>query len=464
MSKELFLEKVKSEGLSHLSYILGHKGQAVVIDPRRDGQVYLDIARRRGCRITHIFETHRNEDYVIGSRDLAERTGAAIHHGEGIDWGYGQDVAEGDEVSFGAGVLRVLQTPGHTFESISLVLEDRNSGDGPLAVFTGDALFLGDVGRTDFFPDRAREVAGLLYDSIFEKLLPLGDHVLLYPAHGAGSVCGAGMAKREFSTLGYERLHNPAIQVSDREAFIERKVAETHDKPPYFKKMEEYNQRGNAPSMPALPWPTPLSAEALWDLASDGATVLDTRSVEAYASANIGGSLSIPLEMVPSFAGWFLDYDKPILLVPEQPGDVETAVRYLVRIGFDRVEGFLAESMEDWETSGLPFESVSPVGARDLRARLDRNEEFTLLDVRDQGEYASNHVPQATHIPLKELDGRVDELPPDRPVVTFCGSGRRAMIAASLLKRRGFEQVGDNLGSMAAWASVDGPTKQAPSS
>jgi hydroxyacylglutathione hydrolase len=210
----MFLEIVRSEGLSHLSYIVGDGNQAAVIDPRRDSAIYLDIAYREGARITHIFETHRNEDYVIGSKDLARCTGADIYHGGALPFEYGDAVGDGNTFELGEVLLQIIETPGHTEESISLTLMDKAFGDSAVGVFTGDALFIGDVGRTDFYPDRAEEVAGKLYDSIFNKLLPLGDQTILYPAHGAGSVCGAGMAAREFSTLGYERRHNPRLHNS----------------------------------------------------------------------------------------------------------------------------------------------------------------------------------------------------------------------------------------------------------
>jgi hydroxyacylglutathione hydrolase len=213
----MFLEKIRLEGLAHLSYIIGHQGRAAVIDPRRDCRVYLEIASKHGARIAYIFETHRNQDYVIGSRDLARLIGATIYHGSRLDFKYGLPVADGDTFAIGNLKLKILETPGHTFESISIAVNDAGFGDETVAVFTGDALFVGDVGRTDFFPDREQEVAGLLFDSVFEKILPLGDHVILYPAHGAGSACGDRMAEREFSSLGLERLTNPALQKKSRD-------------------------------------------------------------------------------------------------------------------------------------------------------------------------------------------------------------------------------------------------------
>jgi hydroxyacylglutathione hydrolase len=247
MASGMFLQIIRSEGLFHLSYLIGHDGRAAVIDPRRDCRIYVDMAHSRGARIEYIFETHRNEDYVIGSKELAHLTGAEIRHGGRLDFEYGRAVADGDTFDLGDLRLEILETPGHTFESISIAVTDTGFGEAPVAVFTGDALFVGDVGRTDFFPDRAEEVAGLLYESIFRKILPLGDQAILYPAHGAGSVCGEGMAEREFSTLGMERISNPVLQMKDRDVFIRFKASEHHDKPPYFRRMEKYNLEGSAP-------------------------------------------------------------------------------------------------------------------------------------------------------------------------------------------------------------------------
>lgn len=452
----MFIEKVKSPGLAHLSYMIGDGGEAVVIDPRRDGEVYLQIARSEGVRISHIFETHRNEDYVIGSCDLARRTGAEIHHGGALDFEYGSVVADGDTFECGSARLQILETPGHTDESISLALADTSSGEDAVAVFTGDALFVGDVGRTDFFPDRAEEVAGLLYDSIFEKILPLGDDVILHPAHGAGSVCGEAMADREFSTLGYERRYNPALQLTDRDAFIERKVNELHYQPPYFRKMEELNLAG-APPLEGLPAPAPVEPDTFADACADGMQVVDIRSPEAFAGAFVPGSLALPLNMVPAYAGYFLSYDRPIGLVVEDTSQVETAVRHLVRMGYDDVPCFLRDGMHGWETSGRDFDRVDRITAAELWERIDEGEEFTLLDVRKKTEFESRRLKDATFVFLGHLPDKLDAIPRDKPVTTFCGSGRRAIIAASHLKMNGFEDVGDTLGSLAACRKIGCP-------
>ncbi|MHB8763686.1 MAG: MBL fold metallo-hydrolase [Deferrisomatales bacterium] len=454
MADKLFLEVVRSPGLAHLSYMVGHGGLAAVIDARRDCEPYLALARERGCRIAHIFETHRNEDYITGSVELQRRTGAEIHHGRSLDWGFGREAAEGDEFRLGAIRLRVLETPGHTDESLSLTLADTSFAEEPVAVFTGDALFLGDVGRTDFYPERAREVAGLLYVSIFEKLLPLGDHVLLYPAHGAGSVCGSGMASREFSTLGYERRFNPALQAGDREVFIERKLAERHTQPPYFRLMERYNQRGDAPVLSGLPEPQVLTPDEFEQALHGGAVALDVREPEAFAGAFLPGSLNIPLDMLAAYAGWLLPPDRDLLLVTTQPTDVTAALQPLRRIGYDRVAGYLGGGMHAWETSGRSLDAVGVVTARQLVDALEGPDAPVVLDVRKAEEFEAGHLPGAVHVFLGHLPERLDEVPKGRPVVTFCGSGRRASIAASILKRSGYPEVANNLGSVQACRAV----------
>ena len=454
----MFLRKIKSEGLAHLSYIVGDGDEAAVIDPRRDGHIYLDIAAEEGAKITHIFETHRNEDYAIGSLDLAAHCDAEIHHGRAMDFKYGNPVAEGDVFTVGDLQFRVLETPGHTYESISLAMTDKNFGDDPVAVFTGDVLFVGDVGRTDFFPDRAEEVAGLLYDSIFNKILPLGDQAILYPAHGAGSVCGDNMATREFSTLGYERRNNAILQKTDRREFIEHKINEHHYKPPYFKKMEEYNLNG-APPLAELPRPYPLNPDRFEAAVQSGAVAVDLRSPEAFAGAFIPGSLAIPLEMLPVYAGYLLNYDQEIVLIPETREQISTAVRYLIRIGYERIAGYLEGGMKAWEVSGRKYDRIPALHANDLVDRLEKKVDFTLLDVRKITEYKSSRLEGATHIFLGELLDRVDELDRNKSVVTFCGSGSRAIIAASILKKHGFPQVEDSLGSMHALESIGGPIR-----
>jgi hydroxyacylglutathione hydrolase len=454
---KMFLEKIHSEGLSHLSYIIGHGGRAAVIDPRRDCDVYPEIAARSGTAVTHIFETHRNEDYVIGSTELALKTGAEIYHGKAFDFDYGNPVSTGDTFEFGDLTLRVIETPGHTYESISISVADRSFGDCTIAVFSGDALFSGDVGRTDFFPDQAEIVAGLLYDSIFNKLLPLGDHVILFPAHGAGSVCGSGMADREFTTLGYERLNNPILKLTEREKFIAHKVKEHHYKPPYFKQMEKLNKEGSAEAPAPVQVPAPCDADQFEKAMQNGMVALDIRSAEAFAGAFIPGSLAIPVDMVPAYAGWFLPYDRPVGIISDHFEDVQKAVRYLIRLGYDNIAGFLENGLTAWEVSGRDYDRIPAIHAAELVRRIQNSQDFTLLDVRKKEEVEAGRLPNSVHIFLGELPQKLDQVPKDRPVTTFCGSGQRAIIAASILKRYGFDEVEDSLGSMAACSVIGCP-------
>ncbi|MGC3874271.1 MBL fold metallo-hydrolase [Halomonas sp. GXIMD04776] len=443
----MILEKIKSEGVAHLSYMMVDGNEAVVIDPRRDIEAYLDIARREGANITHVFETHRNEDYVVGSKALAQATGARIFHGQGGKVSHAEPVKEGQTFEVGSARLSILETPGHTFDSISIVLADTAFSEEPVAVFTGDALFIGDVGRTDFYPDQREEMAAKLYDSIFDKLLPLGDGVQLYPAHGAGSVCGSGMADREFSTLGYERHHNPMLQHS-RDEFIKLKSEEHHYQPPYFRKMEELNNA--APERASLPHPKALAPGQFKAHCENGVKVLDLRTPEAFCGAHIPGSLSMPADVAPAYIGWMVSYEDELGLVIDEPGDIDESLRALYRLGYDNVAAYLTPGMTGWEASGADYEVIPTISAATLLQRYEHGDDFVLLDVRAIDEYEAGHLEHATHLYLGHLPERLDELPKDKTIVTFCGSGKRAAVAASLLRQHGFEKVENCLGSMSA--------------
>lgn len=446
----IFIEKIKSEGLSHLSYLIGSDGEAAVIDPRRDCEVYSDLAAERGCRITRIFETHRNEDLLSGAAVLALRTGASVHHGPDAagDVNYARTAREGDSFSVGRITLRVLQTPGHTDDSVSYVLHDSDAGEDAVAVFTGDALFVGDVGRTDFYPERAREVAGLLFDSL-RKLEALGDQAVIFPAHGAGSVCGAGMADRELSTIGVERRNNARFAMRDREAFIDAKVAERHEQPPYFRHMEAGNLSGASAISPGT-GPAPLSAGAFGTL-GNSTQLVDVRGAAAFLGAHLPGSLALPVDMIAAFAGWLLDPERPIALVAEDHGQAQRATRHLARIGYDHVTGYLSPSLVSWAAAGGAFASLPVVDAATVKARVEDPRDWTLLDVRSEDELAQERIPGSRHIYLGALPGELGSLDRGRSYTAMCGSGARASIAASILLRAGFERVDLFLGSMGAW-------------
>lgn len=454
----MFFESLYSPGLAHMSYILGDGGQTVVIDPRRDCRVYIESAHRHGAAITHIFETHRNEDYVTGSVPLAALTGAPVYHGANLPFRFGKSVRKGDTFEIGKLQLGILETPGHTAESISITLADLSFTEDPVAVFTGDALFIGDVGRTDLNEDPAVG-ADTLYDSV-HRVLALGDGVLLYPAHGAGSVCGTHLAQRNFSSLGFEKAHSQVLQL-DRRAFVDYKVAENPYRPPYFTQMEQVNLVG-APEDPDPPAPSPVTVDGFAHMVEhDNLLPLDIRAPEAFSGGHILGALSIPLDLVPSFAGYLLPYDRPIGLVADEYERARTAARYLFRLGYDDVRAFLQGGMIKWAASGRQFESTPGVSAAGLQARLERGEPLTVLDVRQISERREEGtVPGSIHTYIGELPQKLDEIPRDQPVVAYCDSGLRAIIAASVLQRSGYKRVEYFPGSFQAWTAHRLPVEE----
>lgn len=445
-----------------MSYFVGSNKEAVVIDPRRDCQVYVDLAQREDMKVKYIFETHRNEDYVIGSLELAHHTGARIYHGLGLDFKYGETLRDEQIFHFGSMKLIAICTPGHTDESMSYALVDTALDDSIFMVLTGDALFAGDVGRTDLYgPSETLRLSGALYDSLFNKILPLGDGVILCPAHGAGSVCGGAISEREWSTLGFERLHNPLLQKT-RNEFIEYKVAERLERPPYFKMMERYNLEG-PPVLANLPNPPSISPSEFKQKSEQGASILDTRTPSAFGGSHVAGSLSIWMEGLPSYAGWMLPYNKPILLVLGNGKQLETVVPYLVRLGYDQIEGYLCAGtescgLESWYTAAYPIENLGLLSVQDLKERIDQRDGLTVLDVRTKREWFEGHISNALHIHFGHVKEQLNKIPGDRPVAVICSVGNRGSLAASLLRRAGYREVFNVLGGMTAWKKAGYPT------
>ena len=450
----MIFERIKSEGLAHISYFLGSDDAAAVIDPRRDCKVYLDLAQQHELEIQYIFETHRNEDFVIGSIELGHFTGAKIYHGSGLPFKYGETLKDGQAVRFGTLRLTAIHTPGHTDESVCYVLSDLTAGEEPVMVFSGDTLFVGDVGRIDLYgPQEDSRLAGSLYDSIFHKLLPLGDPVMLCPGHGAGSVCGGAISDREQSTLGLERLQNPVLQRTKKANFIRLKIAEHHERPPYFRRMEEYNLEG-PPLLTRLPSPPPLSPEEFKQRMELGAIVVDTRPPPAFGGAHIEHSYSVWLDGLSTFAGWILPYDKPILLVLDDQTHLEQAVRYLIRLGYDEVSGYLRGGLEAWYNAAQPIDRLGLLTVHELKKRLDSRENLTVVDVRRIDEWTDGHVEGALHIYVGHLPTRLSEIPSDRPVAVICNVGHRASLGASILRQAGYREVYNVLGSITAWKNA----------
>jgi hydroxyacylglutathione hydrolase len=448
--------------LAHASYLLGSEGIAAVIDPQRDVDQYLDCAHQHGLRIAHIFETHLHADFVSGHRELAGRTGAKIYLGDGSGASFPhRPVRDGDQIAFGNCRLRVLQTPGHTIESVCILVEDLERGNQPWAVLTGDTLFIGDVGRPDLSETHtAGELAGFLYDSLHDKLLTLPDDVLVYPAHGAGSMCGRNISPDRSSTIGRERRFNYALQPMARDEFIRMMTEDLPARPEYFQRDVDLNRRGAGPlrDLPRLP---ALAGEHALHLQSAGATILDTRSSKDFCSGHIHGSVNIGLNgQFAAWAGSVLGLDRDLLLVAEDSHAVEESQQRLARVGIERVTGFIEGGVPGWVRSGLPLEQTPQISALELQASRGGDSGFAILDVRRPAEWNGGRVPGATHIPLDDLRKRLPELERTRTTAVYCKSGYRSTIACSLLQASGFESVLNLLGGFDAWSAAQLPLEK----
>jgi hydroxyacylglutathione hydrolase len=444
----MILEKITSEGLAHHSYILGSDSEAVIIDPRRDIDIYLDFLRRKNLSLKYVFETHRNEDYVIGSPDLSRMTGAEICHGADEEIAYGRGVREGEIFSFGSLELEVRETPGHTVGSISLVMRDPTVSGNPLAIFSGDTLFSGDVGRTDFYPDRMEEMAAALYDSIWNKIMVLGDGVVVYPAHGEGSPCGESISDHEITTVGYEKKTNFLLQ-KERAEFVRYKVQEHHYFPPYFDRMSEINTHG-APPMLQIPVLMPLSVPEFRTWQEKGAQIVDIRGPTNFGGGYIKESLNIWREGVPYFIGWMLNYEDPIILVDDFNLALDEVTQVFIREGYDNLIGYLAGGFISWSRSGEEVQIIPQWTPRMLQEQM--NKKPFILDVRDIADRKSlGHIPGSCHQYIGELPAHMDEVPKDRQVVTYCDVGFKGNMAASLLVRQGYAQVANLTGGFTGW-------------
>lgn len=451
--------------LAQASYLIGSDGLAAVVDPQRDVEIYLEEARRQGLRIRYIIETHLHADFVSGHLELAQRTGAAIYVGAAAGARFTHvPVTEGDEIRFGRALLRFLETPGHTPESLCVLVTDLDRRPEPWAVLTGDTLFIGDVGRPDLSPEHTPEqLAGLLYDSLHGKLLKLPDDVEVYPAHGAGSLCGRNISPERRSTIGKERAFNYALQPMSREAFVSLLTSDLIERPEYFLRDAEINRTG-APALTELP---PLPALLPADLEArqnEGALVLDTRPAAQFGAGHVPGSINIGLGgQFASWAGRLLGLDTPLVLVAEDPERVRESRMRLARVGIENVVGYLEGGVLAWSGasgSGRPVAEVPQVSVLDIYEQVnDSAGRLQLLDVRRAMEWQAGHVQQATHVPLDDLrrlvtgkgPGKISSLDPAKPVAIHCKSGYRSSIAASLLLRAGYRDVWNVVGGFDAW-------------
>ncbi len=446
--------------LAHASYFIADEesGLAAVVDPQRDVGRYLEAAEKAGCRIEHVFLTHLHADFLAGHLELRDRTGAAIHLGARAETEYEfEPAADGTAVRLGDGVrIEVLETPGHSPESISLVVYDqRQDATAPYAVLTGDTLFVGDVGRPDLRAGlgwSAEELGSMLYDSLRDKLMTLPDTTLVYPAHGPGTLCGRSLGSETFSTIGEQRTFNYALAPMGRAEFVRIVTADQPDAPAYF----EYDAVLNAQERPTLSEQLerelrPLSVEELLELQRSGAEVLDTRPAEQFEAAHLRGALNIGLDgRYATWCGTLISTDRPLAIVADPGREQESIVR-LGRIGFDRVEGYLSGGMASLAGHPELVDQVERLAPRAVAERLADPDPPLLLDVRTESESAGNLIDGAVNLPLGHLDGQLSELPRDRQLIPYCSSGYRSAIAASLLRARGFDSVGDLAGGAAAW-------------
>ncbi len=453
--------------LAHASYLVGDEsaGIAAVVDPQRDVDGYLDFAAEHGLRIAHVFLTHFHADFLAGHLELRDRAGATIYLGAAARAEYAfHALHDHESVEFGRVRMTALETPGHTPESISLLVYDlAESASTPKAVLTGDTLFVGDVGRPDLRAAlgwSATDLGAMLYASLRDKLLTLPDTSLVYPAHGAGSLCGKAISKETVSTIGEQRASNYALQPMSQAAFIDLVTADQPDAPAYFTYDAVLNSRERPTLDQALARELrPLTIDQLLEEQARGAQVLDTRESAAFAAAHLAGSINIGLiGQYATWAGTILGREAPIVLVADPGTEMESALR-LGRIGFDHVVGFLAGGLASAAVGPARIVTTERVGADVAAARLASATPPVALDVRTPSERAQKHIEGSTAIPLNHLVDRISQIPRGRPLLVHCAGGYRSSIAASLLQRDGFADVSELAGGITAWETAGLPTK-----
>jgi hydroxyacylglutathione hydrolase len=482
----MYFEQFYLTCLAHASYMIGSNGEAAVVDPQRDVDIYLQAAEEHNLKIRHIFETHLHADFVSGHKELAARTGATIYIGAEAKAGFPHvALREGDEVKIGAVRIRALETPGHTPEGMCFVVtnlevtnEEKSSAKKtlaakprqPYAVLTGDTLFIGDVGRPDLSPMHTpQQLAGLLYDSLRKKLLALPDATLVYPAHGAGSLCGRAMRAEKSSTIGTERLTNYALQIASREEFIRQLTTNLPTRPNYFAEDAEINRSGASTLTELAPLPA-ISPKEVQTRLQQNAWVLDVRSGDDFARAHVPGSVNIALSgQFASWAGAILGIHSNPILVADSEAQVEEARMRLARVGVEVLQGYLEGGITSWQKAGLPVLSTPQISAQELNEKLNTGRdrarpvsaratgEVVVLDVRREGEWQAGHIADANWHALDAFPRGLPDLGAARTVVVHCKSGYRSMIACGLLERAGLRNVVNVSGGFDAWLAAGLP-------
>ncbi len=459
----MFFEQFYLGCLAHASYMLGSEGEAAVVDPQRDVDIYLNTAQKHGLKITHIFETHLHADFVSGHIELAARTGATIHIGAKAEATFPHAAMhDGSEVRIGKLRITAMETPGHTPEGICLVITYEEKSFKPWAVLTGDTLFIGDVGRPDLSKNHTpQQLAGMLYDSLHHKLFKLEDDVLVYPAHGAGSLCGRNMRAERSSTIGTERLTNHALQIKSRHEFIHQLTENLPSRPEYFLQDAQINRTG-APALSDLPELAPLSPQQVKDFLEQETFLLDVRPNPDFATEHIPGSINIALSgQFASWAGSILGAHARPVLIADTPEQYEEARLRLARVGIENPHGYLEGGIAAWKQAGFPLIQLSQITAEQLHKLMSGHAPLQVLDVRREGEWQAGHIEGAAWWPLDHFKVSAPEIDPAIPLAVHCQGGYRSMIACSLLERAGVRNLINVTGGFDAWRKAELPVEVA---
>ncbi len=453
----MFFKQFYLNCLAHASYLIGSDGEAVVVDPQRDVDQYIDEAAAHNLKIKYVVETHLHADFVSGHRELAARSGAAIIFGERAKATIPhQAVKNGDELTIGKVKLGILETPGHTPEGICVLVIDTEVSDQPQKVLTGDTMFIGDVGRPDLAGAKGytpQTMAALMYDSLHEKLLRLDDAVEVYPAHGAGSMCGKNLSTETSSTIGEQRKVNYALQPMTKEEFVRVMTTDLPEAPAYFSKDAEINRTGAA-ALTLLPQTPALPPAEVCKLAAQGSVILDVRDANDFGAGHIPSALNIGLGgQFASWAGSLIPMTSPIVIVADNDERIEEAQLRLARVGLENVQGYLAGGMKAWQEAGLELAAVQQITVAELKELIDTRSDLQLIDVRRLGEHDSGHAPHAINSPLATLREALPHLNlnPNAQTAVICAGGYRSSAGTSILQQFGFNNLLNVTGGTRAW-------------
>jgi glyoxylase-like metal-dependent hydrolase (beta-lactamase superfamily II)/rhodanese-related sulfurtransferase len=446
--------------LAHASYLIGSDGEAAVVDPQRDVDEYLAEASAQGLQIKYVIETHLHADFVSGHQEIAARTGAEIVFGAkaGVEFEH-RAVRDGEEIRMGQVALRFIETPGHTPEGICVLVTDTEHPEEPPKLLTGDTLFIGDVGRPDLAGGKGytpQMMAEMMYDSLHGKLLKLPDEVEVYPAHGAGSMCGRNMSKETSSTIGEQRKFNYALKPMSKDQFVTMMIADLPEAPSYFPKDAEINRSG-ARELSELQPPQSLTPQQVFELRNH--VLLDVRSAADFGAAHVPGSMNIGLGgQFAMWAGSLIPLNASIVIIADTGAQIDESVVRLARVGIENVKGYLEGGVESWRAAGLPVDSIEQVSVAELKEQM-ASADLQIVDVRRPAEYVGGHVPRAINAPLASLDKNPLPLNKDKRTAVICAGGYRSSAAASLLQQQGFSNLLNVSGGTGAWINAGYPVE-----